>query len=339
MNRLSISVIAVLALCSCQPNVVRHSTRDKSPVKVETITVTSSASLSRHSYMGEVTPSKSVTLLAPYSGTVQSVLVGKGSVVEKGAVTAVISSQSVESAFQIAQANLKQAQDGYDRVSQVYSSGSVTEVQMVDIKTALDKAEAAMVSARRAKEDCSLKAPYRGVISEVFPTSGVEVLAAQRMMTILDLSNLKIRISVHENEINSILKGAAATVDIPALGLSEVKAHVSEKNILSSELTHSYMCTLVLDERISGLMPGMLAKVRFDNNGDDSIVVPSGAVQLDSDGKYVWLSESGVVSKRRITVGGYSGMGVIVTDGLEEGEKVIVKGYQKVSGGMKVIEQ
>lgn len=86
-------------------------------------------------------------------------------------------------------------------------------------------------------------------------------------------------------------------------------------------------------------MPGMLAKVRFDDNGDDSIAVPASAVQLDSEGKYVWMSESGVVSKRRITVGGYSGMGVIVTEGLAEGEKVIVKGYQKVSGGMKVIEQ
>ncbi|MCQ2180415.1 MAG: efflux RND transporter periplasmic adaptor subunit [Bacteroidales bacterium] len=339
MNRLYVSAIAILALCSCQSNVVRHSAKEKAPVKVETITVSSSASLGRHSYMGEVVPSKSVTLLAPYSGTVQSILVSKGSVVEKGAVTAVISSQPVESAYQIAQASLKQAQDGYDRVSLVYSSGSVTEVQMVDIKTSLAKAEASMESARRAKEDCSLKAPYRGVVSEVFPTSGVEVLAAQRMMTVLDLSNLKIRISVHENEINSIVKGSEAFVEIPALGLSEVKARVSEKSLLSSELTHSYMCTLVLDGRVSGLMPGMLAKVRFDDNGDDSIAVPASAVQLDSEGKYVWMSESGVVSKRRITVGGYSGMGVIVTEGLAEGEKVIVKGYQKVSGGMKVIEQ
>lgn len=118
-----VSAIAILALCSCQSNVVRHSAKEKAPVKVETITVSSSASLSRHSYMGEVVPSKSVTLLAPYSGTVQSILVSKGSVVEKGAVTAVISSQPVESAYQIAQASLKQAQDGYDRVSLVYSSG------------------------------------------------------------------------------------------------------------------------------------------------------------------------------------------------------------------------
>lgn len=288
--------------------------------------------------MGEVIPSKSVTLLSPCPGTLQSISVGKGSVVEKGSVTAVIKSQSVESAFRIAQANLQQAMDGYERVSKVYASGSVTEVQMVEMQTMLAKAQAAMETAEKSMNDCSLKSPYRGVVSEVFPTAGVDVLPAERIMTIIDLSELKIRISVHENEINSIRSGAVALVDIPALGITGVRAHVKEKSILSSALTHTYSCTLALERGISRMMPGMLAKVHFDNTADDTITVPAEAVQLDNSGKYVWMSESGTVVKRYITVGGYSGRSVIVTDGLSEGEKVIVKGYQKVSGGMKVIE-
>ncbi|MBQ0123988.1 MAG: efflux RND transporter periplasmic adaptor subunit [Bacteroidales bacterium] len=338
MNRLYILLIAIFAFCACQPNGEHHGKREKAPVKVETMTVSSASSISRHSYMGEVVPAKSVTLLSPYPGTVQEIKASKGTVVGKGTVTAVIRSQSVESAYQIAQANLQQAQDGYERVNKVYSTGSVTEARMVEIQTLLAKAEASMESAAKAVEDCSLKAPYRGVVSEVFPTAGVDVLAGERIMTIIDLSELKIRISVHENEINSIRNGATALVDIPALGLAEVKARVTEKNLLSSKLTHSYACTLVLEKRVERLMPGMLAKVRFESTGDDSLVVPADAVQLDADGKYVWLYESGFVAKRRITAGGYSGMGVVVTEGLEEGEKVIVKGYQKVSGGMKVIE-
>ena len=331
--------MALAAFCSCQQNVNVKAAREKAPVKVETLTVSSASSLSRHSYMGEVVPARSVTLLAPYPGTVQSIKVGKGSIVEKGSVTAVIRSQTVESAYKIAQANLQQAKDGYERVSKVYASGSVTEAQMVDIQTLLAKAEASMESARKSVDDCSLKAPFRGVVSEVYPTSGVDVIPAERMMTIIDLSDLKIRISVHENEINGIRKGAAAFIDLPALGLTGLKAKVSEKSVLSSQLSHSYVCTLVLDAKPAGLMPGMLAKVRFESCDDDNIVVPSDVVQLDAEGRYLWLDENGTVVKRRIITGGYSGMGVIVTDGLVEGEKVIVKGYQKVSSGMKVIAQ
>ena len=40
-----------------------------------------------------------------------------------------------------------------------------------------------------------------------------------------------------------------------------------------------------------------------------------------------------------MTVNGYSGKGVIVTDGLKDGDRVIVSGFQKVSTGMKVTER
>ena len=44
----------------------------------------------------------------------------------------------------------------------------------------------------------------------------------------------------------------------------------------------------------------------------------------------------GVVEKHRVTVDGFSGHDVVVTEGLMEGERVIVHGSQKVSTGMKV---
>lgn len=85
-------------------------------------------------------------------------------------------------------------------------------------------------------------------------------------------------------------------------------------------------------------MPGMAVKVRFDMDGGSRMVIPASAVQMDDAGKYVWLDDGGVVRKARIEVGGYSGRGIVVGSGLEDGDKVIVAGYQKVSTGMKVVE-
>ena len=94
-----------------------------------------------------------------------------------------------------------------------------------------------------------------------------------------------------------------------------------------------------MNGNIRGLMPGMAVKVRFESREEGSrIVIPASAVQIDADGKYVWVSDSSVVHKRRIVPGGYSGKGVIVSEGLEEGDKVIFEGYQKVSSGMKITE-
>lgn len=326
-------------LCSCQSvGESLRGTKKKNPVRVQTLTVCPTSSSSIRSYTGQVVPSRSVTLFAPYPGTVQTITVGKGSAVGGGDVVAVIRSQAVETSTSIARANLEQARDGYERASKVYESGSVTEVRMVEIKTLLAKAEASMQAALKAEEDCSVKAPFAGVVSEVYPSAGVEVAAAQRIMTITDMSDLRISISVHENDINAVRTGNSARVDIPALGLEGVPVRVKETSIVPEALTHSYSCVLVLEEALPGLMPGMFAKVRFEGGSDRCIVVPADAVQLDAQGKYVWLSESGTVAKRHIETGGFSGMGVVVKEGLKEGEKVIVKGYQKVSGGMKVVD-
>lgn len=340
MNRVLVGVLAVAVLCSCQIKnpILRHQ-KDRFPVRVKVVAVAPANSICRNTYMGEAVPAREVTLAAPYPGTLKSLNVSKGSIVNGNDVLAVLSSQQVESAYSIAKADLDQARDAMDRINKVYNSGSVTEVQLKDIQTKLDKALATMASAEKAVEDCSIKAPYRGVVSEIYPSGGEDLNAGEKIMKVTDISDLKLEISVHENEIGSIRTGMTALVDIPALGIEKASARVCEKSVLSSSLAHSYLCSLKLDRARSGLMPGMAVKVRFESRDTESrIVIPASAVQIDSYGKYVWVSDSCVVYKRRIVPGGYSGKGVIVSEGLEEGDKVITEGYQKVSTGMKVTE-
>ena len=64
--------------------------------------------------------------------------------------------------------------------------------------------------------------------------------------------------------------------------------------------------------------------------------MPANAVLINQEGKFVWVVEEGRATRRKITLSGYSGNGVIVSEGLETGDLVIVEGYQKVSEGMKV---
>ena len=65
-----------------------------------------------------------------------------------------------KSSHEMAHATLDQAEDGYRRAEQVYRSGSIAEVKMVEITTKLNQARAA--SADKALEDCTIKAPFDG---------------------------------------------------------------------------------------------------------------------------------------------------------------------------------
>lgn len=90
--------------------------------------------------------------------------------------------------------------------------------------------------------DGTVKTPYRGIIGELYVDQGVEVLPGQRIALLMDMNVLNIRIDVHENDISSIVIGTPAIVSVPALGLENLSAVVSERGYVASPLTRSYSC-------------------------------------------------------------------------------------------------
>jgi membrane fusion protein, multidrug efflux system len=86
------------------------------------------------------------------------------------------------------------------------------------------------------------------------------------------------------------------------------------------------------------LVPGGVVGVTTERGAPRSaLVVPQSAVQLDQAGRYVLVvDEAKKVELRRVTTGVEQGREVVVTDGLKEGELVIVEGIQKVRPGQVV---
>ena len=114
-------------------------------IPVKTLTLQPVEELSGRNYVGTVKASKTAVLSCSYSGTLKELRADVGDIVRKGDTIAVIESQNVISAKQMADAVLTQAEDGYRRLSQVYESGSVADVKMVEVRTQLDRARASSI--------------------------------------------------------------------------------------------------------------------------------------------------------------------------------------------------
>jgi membrane fusion protein, multidrug efflux system len=86
------------------------------------------------------------------------------------------------------------------------------------------------------------------------------------------------------------------------------------------------------------LVPGGIVGVIVERGQPrPSLLVPQSAVQLDQAGRYVMvIDEAKKVELRRITTGAEQGRDIVVSDGLKEGELVIVEGIQKVRPGQVV---
>jgi membrane fusion protein, multidrug efflux system len=86
------------------------------------------------------------------------------------------------------------------------------------------------------------------------------------------------------------------------------------------------------------LIPSGIVGVTVERGAPQSaLVVPQSAVQLDQAGRYVLVvDQARKVEQRRITTGVEQGPDIVVSDGLKEGELVIVEGIQKVRPGQAV---
>ena len=292
--------------------------------------------LVRNTYPGYLEEGQSVEMAFKYGGTLQKLTVRQGSRVRKGQTLASLSSPQLESTRRSAQATLEQAQDAYDRLKKVHDNGSLPEIKWREMVANLEKAQSAFDLANATLADNTIKAPFDGTVASVNAEIGENIAPMKPVIRLISTKGLAVKISVPENEITKVQMGDTAEVVIPALGDKRLNGKVVEKSMTASLLTHSYPVKVLIEQPDKELTPGMIGKVVLKADVSKGIIIPANVVLINREGKFVWVAEDGRATRRKITLAGYSGSGVIVSEGLNTGDIVIVEGYQKVSEGMKV---
>ena len=307
------------------------------PVQVDVTMVRRAEGGKQVGYVGRVEPARSTLVSMPHGGTLVALRVREGQRVNQGDILAEVKSEPLQAAYDMAVSTRRQAEDGFARVQKVYDSGSITEQKYIEVQTQLEKARSSEQAARSALDECTVRAPFTATVSEVMGHQGTQVTALSPLVRLVDVGRMEITFAVPEGELASLRVGDSAMVVVPAIK-KEFPAVLKVKGVVGSALSHSYDCTLGGLPEVDGLMPGMVCKVSLvTGNRDAGVLVPASAVMNDREGRYVWTADSmGVVEKHRVTVDGFSGHDVVVTEGLMEGDRVIVHGSQKVSSGMKV---
>ena len=305
-------------------------------IPVGVLPIDSVCGLVRNTYPGYLEEGQSVEMVFKYGGTLQLLNVKEGSYVRKGQTLACVASPQMESTQRSALATFEQAQDAYDRLKKVHDNGSLPEIKWREMVADLEKAQSALDLANAMLADNIIKAPFNGTVASLNAEIGENIAPLRPVMRLINTEGMTVKISVPENEIAKVQLGDTAEIVIPALVDKRLSGKVAEKSMTASLLTHSYPVKVLIEQPDEALAPGMVGKVVLKADVSKGIIIPANAVLINQEGKFVWVVEDDRATRRKITLSGYSGNGVIVDDGLMTGDKVIVEGYQKVSEGMKV---
>ena len=156
----------------------------------------------------------------------------------------------------------------------------------------------------------------------------------------IDVSRLKMNISIPEQDVAGIHVGQHATAAVEALGMRTYDVSVSEVGTTANALTRSYDVKFTVVNADGALRPGMLCTVQFALGSasatDGGITVPASAVMLtERNTHYVWVIADGRAHRQDVTIGGYASGGVRI-QGVADGAQIITEGMQKVYEGCNV---
>ena len=343
-------LLCCLLLLSCGRKTGK-SAQTVAPIPVQVQVVGEQTSVAQHTYVGTIEEERRVPLSVETGGQVLEVACRMGERVQKGEVLLCVDSASAIDAREAARATLRQAEDAYRRVTEVHGAGGVTEQQLIEVETKLAQARSMAAMAERRVENCVLRSPSAGVVGEVHVAEGQMLSPMTPAMTLYIVDRLYVTFSVPESEVAEITVGDMGSMEVPAIEQgaklvptcresqepsTSFPVRVVEKGMKANALSHAYPVRAEVLKK-DRLLPGMVGKVRMQGQQSEGVVIPAACVQVTTEGKSVWVvQEDSTVVRRLIQIGQYIPNGVLVTDGLQTGDRVVTDGFQKLYKGAKV---
>jgi membrane fusion protein (multidrug efflux system) len=336
---LALVVAAIVVLAIVKPEKEELVATEAKPVLVQTVTITPTAIRESVWLPGRVVADVSAHLAAEKSGRVVACLVDKGDQVKKGDVLLRLDDRHWKAMQEQAKLEVADAKRELDRWRQMKASGAVADSAFDAVKQRYDLAVVAAEQAAIHVDQCTLNSPIDGVVDARMIDEGEFANEGQIVFKVLDLTPLKVELSVPERDAAIVSVGDEMTVNASSAGLGTFTARVSFVSQDASPDRFTYGVELTVDKPVEHLRPGMIVDVEIIRSvRDQAIAVPLESVIPRRGEHIVYVVEKGMAIRRVVGVTSLTGGQAVIERGLEPGEKLVVRGHRGLQDGVLVTE-
>ncbi len=289
---------------------------------------------------GNFEPVQELTFSAEKSGKVITVLANEGDYVNVGQTLVIVRSDVVNVNAQTAKAIYDNAQADYSRYENAFKSGGVTKQQLDQAKLALTNAGSNLKTATINVSDTRVKAPIKGFINKRFiePGSMLAGMPATAMFEIVNVSSLKLTVTVDESQVANLKLGSP--VEVTASIYPDVKFNGKITFIApKADSTLNFPVEIEIANTSSNdLKAGMYGTALFASKQQKQsmMVVPRNAFVGSVSSNQIFVAKNGTARLKTVTAGRILGDKVEILNGLSNGESVIVTGQINLQDGNKV---
>ena len=289
------------------------------------------------------------------SGRVVEVKAVLGDSVRKGEILAELDSIELgqtKAEYLKSKANLEVARTNYSRESRLYKKQISSEKDYLYAKAEFIRSESALNEATETlrllglsdEEIKSLKwrennqptsifpliAPFSGTVVEQHIVLGEFIEPEEKPYTIADLSHLWIQLDVFEKDLKWIEKGKTVDIIVNAYPDETFEGKVTYISDILDESTRTAKARVEILNSDRKLKPGMFATATISipsEIGKEVVIIPNTAIQRIDGNPVVFVQlANDSFEKRAVSLGQDSGDFVVVTKGLNPGDRVVTKG-------------
>lgn len=278
------------------------------------------------------------------SGSVDKVYVSLGDYVQRGQLLATLLSTDISSFqrdYNVAKADLEVAEKNLDRAQELYKSGMMSEKDFAEAKkdhinAKSDFNEKKQIlelyggSSERLDAMFRVVAPRPGYIVERNINEGTQIRTDNNttIFTISDLKTVWIWANVHESDMSKVKEGDKVSVKTIAYPDKTFYGSIKKIGTMLDPASRVIRVRTELDNEDGKLKPEMFATILITPQSKDrALAVPNNALVLENNNYYVMrVKDTLTFEKTLVSIGRKFDDLTEVTQGLKEGDKVVVKG-------------
>ena len=297
---------------------------------------------------GRVRADQYANLTFQSGGKMSWVKVKKGDIVKKGQAIAGLDTVILNAAYQQSLNNYKYYQAAADSTLDSVKNHSNDETfalkaTRVSAEVARDNAYDAMLAAQQNLKFANIYSPFEGVVAEATPSfPGAFVTATNpASYIVVNPKTTFFDSEITETDLPKTKIGQSVRIKLDAYPDEYIEGKIASIGVVafgSSTGGNAYSLRIELPENID-------FKYKVGMEGDVDIIletrsnvlkVPTTALVNEDDIDYVWVYESGKITKKEIVIGGNSNEETEVKSGINEGEIIISEPSNKFKEGEKV---
>lgn len=300
---------------------------------------------------GIVEPERKVEIYSHLSAYVKKIVKEEGDYVKENDVLAQLDDKEIiisynQAKIQLDQAklNLEEAENNYIRSQELVKRSLVSEQDFqateAQFKQSQLEYQGRMENFNNLKlqlDWTKIRALSEGYITERLIEAGDRVNANTQVYTIEDFSPLLIRVFVPTSDAINLALGMSAEVTTEVLKGLVLEGNVKLINPRIDAETGTVKVTVEVFDNSLRLQPGMFVKVQIAIGMKENIlIIPRKAILYKQNKSYVFVLNRRQVSQREVLLGLLEEDHVEVTEGLNEGEVIVIVGVEGLKDGQRV---